>query len=206
MTDTARTSADVPDDRATIVIFGASGDLTRRKLVPALYMLFAKGFLPQPTPIVGVARREKSDEDFREEMRSAVAEAEPTAFDAAVWDRFAPLLHYRIVDLTQPERFGWLKSELEGIERSFGTPSNRVAYLATSPSLFLPVVEAMAKAGLIPRHNERPLPGQGNRSEHSVLPLRQCDFRAAVEPASRRPRADHGGRIAGHRTRSRRVL
>ncbi|RMG32139.1 MAG: glucose-6-phosphate dehydrogenase [Planctomycetota bacterium] len=156
MTDTARTSADVADDRATIVIFGASGDLTRRKLVPALYMLFAKGFLPQPTPIVGVARREKSDEDFREEMRSAVAEAEPTAFDAAVWDRFAPLLHYRIVDLTQSERFGWLKSELEGIERSFGTPSNRVAYLATSPSLFLPVVEAMAKAGLIPRHNERP--------------------------------------------------
>ena len=83
----------------SIVIFGASGDLTRRKLLPALYNLFRKGRLPQNTRIVGVSRSAYSDDEFRQRMRSGVLEFSADSFESDLWESFAPSIHYRQGDL-----------------------------------------------------------------------------------------------------------
>jgi glucose-6-phosphate 1-dehydrogenase len=140
---------------ATLLIFGASGDLTSRKLLPALYSLWQDGYLSDRAPIVGVARRGMGDEEFRGEMRAAVAEArgeaEPLANDD--WKRFAARLHYRQADLTKTDDFKNLKGEVEAIEREAGVPPHRVVYLAVAPKLFVPSVEALDEVGMIPRRD-----------------------------------------------------
>ncbi|GIX04358.1 MAG: glucose-6-phosphate 1-dehydrogenase [Planctomycetaceae bacterium] len=136
---------------ATVAIFGASGDLTARKLMPALFHLWQAGYLDPRTPIVGVARREKTLEAFREEMFHAVREVKgTTGLDRATWDQFAQRLFYCRINLDQPAEYHELRRQLEAIERRCGTPAHRVIYLATAPELFLPAVESLAEAGLIP--------------------------------------------------------
>src|SRR2546428_3512599 len=78
----------------TVVIFGASGDLTRRKLMPALYNLMHEQRLPSSFAVIGVARREKTDQSFRDEMQQAVAEFSRTKIDQSVWDSFARKIYY----------------------------------------------------------------------------------------------------------------
>ncbi len=136
---------------ATIVIFGASGDLTSRKLLPALFALWKDGYLSDRVPIVGVARREKTDEQFRQEMHEAVCgngRARPENDEK--WEQFARRLFYRRVDLTVPDDFTRLREGLEELEDAAGTGRNRLVYLAVSPSLFLPSVESLSSAGLVP--------------------------------------------------------
>jgi len=136
---------------ATILIFGASGDLTARKLIPALYTLWKTGYLPEKTQIVGVARREKSDESFRNELFEAVKTSSRTGeVTKADWNAFAQRVHYREVDLEKPKQFDDLKVSLEQLEEQHGLGGQRVVYLATAPSLFLPSIEALDRAGMIP--------------------------------------------------------
>ncbi|QDU81674.1 Glucose-6-phosphate 1-dehydrogenase [Polystyrenella longa] len=136
---------------STIVIMGASGDLTARKLLPALFTLWKEGFLADNVPIVGVARREKTDESFREEMHQNILEhcrIKPDSRDD--WNKFAARLFYREVDLTSPDDYQMLKKSLEKLETDFNIPTNRTYYMAIAPSLFLPVVEALHQSGLVP--------------------------------------------------------
>ncbi|HBN75362.1 MAG TPA: glucose-6-phosphate dehydrogenase [Planctomycetaceae bacterium] len=136
---------------ATILIFGASGDLTARKLIPALYTLWKTGYLPEKTQIVGVARREKTDESYRSEMFEAVKTSSRTGeVTQENWDLFSQSLHYREVDLEKPEQFDALKVSLEKLEEENGLGGQRIVYLATAPQLFQPSVEALSKAGMIP--------------------------------------------------------
>src|SRR5262245_42420738 len=87
----------------TIVIFGASGDLTARKLIPALYHLFLGKQLPDPVRIIGFARREKSDEDWRAELRTALDQFSRTKpVDDAVWTEFAKNIFYHVADFSDP--------------------------------------------------------------------------------------------------------
>ena len=136
---------------ATIMIFGASGDLTARKLLPALFDLWNDGYLSDNAPIVGVARREKTDDGFREEMYEAVS---GSVRDGKVaperWKKFASRLYYRQLDIASPEGYGHFKTQLEQIETEQGTGHNRVVYMATSPDLFLPAVEHLGFANMIP--------------------------------------------------------
>jgi len=136
-------------ERASVVIFGASGDLTARKLIPALYQLWLDGYLSSDSPIIGVARRPKTNESFREEMLEGVSSQSRGNFNQQEWDRFAQQLHYVQHDISDPSAYPELSKNLLAIEdpRKVG---GRLVYLATTPDLFVPAATAMAKAGMIP--------------------------------------------------------
>ena len=141
-------------DDATLIIFGASGDLTARKLVPALFTLFDEGYLSERSPVVGIARREKTDEGFREEMFAAVRQHARRPVTPEKWQEFAKRLFYRRLDLSAPDDYFAVKGEIEAIEKSAGIPPKRLAYLAITPELFLPTVESIVNAGLVPSNND----------------------------------------------------
>lgn len=143
--------SDALNAEATIVIFGASGDLTARKLVPALYQLAREGFLSPKSPIVGVARRPKSDEEFRSEMHQAIHDyARDGLGSEDLWSKFASRLFYHQLDIVDPAEYPQLGKRLDELETAQGIGRHRVVYLATTPELFVPATEALAKAGLIP--------------------------------------------------------
>jgi len=146
----AATEPPVPD-AAAILIFGASGDLTARKLIPALFRLRCDGYLAAASPIIGVARRDKTDESFRNEMREAVAEED--AFCQQTWDEFSQQLYYHRLDLTETEQFPELRRRVTELEAAAGISGKRILYLATSPSLFPPSIEALHAAEMIPARN-----------------------------------------------------
>jgi glucose-6-phosphate 1-dehydrogenase len=135
----------------SIVIFGASGDLTARKLIPALYHLFKAGNLPDPYRIVGFARREKTDASFREELREALAKFSRTKpVDEKAWTAFSANIFYCRGDFTEADAYQALEAKL----KSFGDErlrQNLLFYLATSPSQFADVVEHVHNAGLLHR-------------------------------------------------------
>ena len=139
------------DEPCTIIIFGASGDLTRRKLIPALYHLFCQGQLPASFRVVGFARREKTDESWRAEMCVGVEEhANGPHGGLERWEEFAANLSYLRGDLTDSAAYTALAGRLE----QFGEPAlraNLVFYLAISPSLFGPAVDQLHEAGLLKR-------------------------------------------------------
>ncbi len=124
------------DTSPTIVIFGASGDLTQRKLIPALFNQFKKGRLPATTRIVGYARRPYSHDEFRAILHEAMGKYAAKDFEAARWDKFAPNLYYHQGDLNTPEDFVALEALLTGIE---GGPAHRLYYLATAPEYYGPI-------------------------------------------------------------------
>ncbi len=136
-------------DPCTIIIFGASGDLTARKLIPALYHLAKEHQMPPDYRIVGFARREKTDESWRQELRQALEEFSRTKpIDEDVWGSFAQHLYYCRGDLTRTDDYQRLEQELT----SFGKEalrSNLLFYLATLPSQFGPAVEQLHRAGLL---------------------------------------------------------
>jgi glucose-6-phosphate 1-dehydrogenase len=130
----------------TIVILGASGDLTHRKLVPALYHLFRKGRLPEKTRIVGFSRTEFSHQAWRDDLAKAVAQFVGKDFDAALWAKFAPNIYYHAGDIDKPEDFVKLAKLLGEIEK--GQSSTRVYYLATAPRFYGQAVTQLGAAGL----------------------------------------------------------
>src|SRR5580693_8922121 len=132
------------------VIFGASGDLTRRKLIPALYNLAVSRLLPPGMTIVGFALTESTEEQFRASMREAVAEfSRRKPIDEAVWADFASRLHYVAGKFEDQANFGRLREKLEELDRTNGTRGNRIYYLAVPPSAFRMVNDNLAKAGLV---------------------------------------------------------
>ncbi len=139
----------VPDP-CTMIIFGATGDLTRRKLVPSLVGLGAKGLLPGGFAVVGVSRSSWNDERFRREMRDAVTEEEgtPAASNAAGWEEFAAGLRYLQGDFTRDEDYRRLAALLDRVDADRGTGGNRVFYLAVPPSLYPTIIEGLGRAGL----------------------------------------------------------
>ena len=135
-------------DTTTIVIFGASGDLTRRKLVPALFDLYCKGSLSDGVRVVGVSRSEFSDQEFRERMKEGVAEfARFENSKAAKWGAFAEKLFYLAGDVTKPEEM----RELDGLLREGEGQglANRLYYLSIAPKLYEPVLANLGTAGMV---------------------------------------------------------
>ncbi|MGH7296784.1 MAG: glucose-6-phosphate dehydrogenase, partial [Polyangiaceae bacterium] len=132
------------------VIFGASGDLTRRKLLPALYNLALSRLLPPGMSIVGVALTELSEDDFRQSMRAGVGEfSRRRPVDQAVWDDFASRLHYVSGKFEDGATFARLGQKLEDLDRVNGTRGNRIYYLAVPPSAFRTVNDNLAAAALV---------------------------------------------------------
>jgi glucose-6-phosphate 1-dehydrogenase len=138
------------DEPFSLIIFGASGDLTRRKLVPALWSLYAARTLPEPFAIVAVARTEMTSDDFRRRMRDAVREfARIQPPSEQVWDRFASALHYLPGDPTTDELYPRLEETLGQLERGrSGALANRLFYCATPPSLYDDIILHLGSSGL----------------------------------------------------------
>jgi glucose-6-phosphate 1-dehydrogenase len=130
----------------TLVIFGASGDLTSRKLVPSLYRLDRKKRLPPETKIVGVARSPFSDDAFRDRMGKAIQEHAKSDWDAAAWAAFAPRLHYVAADAAKPAGLGPVNSWLK--QREGNHPGRRLFYLAVGPDLYPAIVTNLGQEGL----------------------------------------------------------
>ena len=132
----------------TVVIFGASGDLTYRKLVPALYNLAASGDLPPQFKVVGFARREKSDDGFRAEMLEGNKKFSRQGHNDELWASFSHSIHYHRSEFTDAAGYASLKALLDKFDAERGAPANRLFYLATAPEYFSVVLEQLAAAGL----------------------------------------------------------
>lgn len=133
----------------TIVIFGASGDLTRRKLMPALFNAYQKKRLPENLHIIGSGRRDWNDKKLQEEMLKAVKEFAEN-FKKEDWETFAPNIHYHKGDLDNADDFVALREQLEEIEDGQG---NRLYYLAIAPEFFVPVIENLGVANMAEEEN-----------------------------------------------------
>jgi glucose-6-phosphate 1-dehydrogenase len=130
----------------TIVIFGASGDLTSRKLIPALYLLHQKGRLPPQTRIVGVSRTAYSHDAWRRELAASTQKYVGSAFAPAVWDAFAASVFYQPGNIDKPDDIAALGRMLEELEQ--GAPATRLYYLATAPALYKPAIQQLGAAGM----------------------------------------------------------
>jgi len=135
---------------AVLVVFGASGDLTSRKLMPAVENLALRRLLPPGFSVVGVARTEMDDQKFLERMQESVKELGDNGEEARhVWDGFAAGgFRYVAGDYSDPETFKKLKDVLDEIDEQRGTGQNRLIYLATPPDTFPVVVRGLAQCGL----------------------------------------------------------
>jgi glucose-6-phosphate 1-dehydrogenase len=149
---------------AAIVVFGASGDLTSRKLMPAVERLALRRLLPAGFSVVGVGRTPMYDEDFRERMRTLVEEGGGGGDEAKhVWDAFRGGFRYVAGDYGDTQTYAHLGRVLDELDRERGTAGNRLYYLATPPATFPVIVGALGQAGL-----NRP-PHEGALDRKSVV-------------------------------------
>lgn len=135
-------------DPCTIVIFGATGDLTRRKLVPALYNLRREGLLHANTTILGFARRDWSDDYFRSLLFEEGGKHSRTGMSDAVWPAFAERINYVRSTFEDPAGYAELAQRLADIDANQGTSGNRLFYLATPPESYEDIIKQLGAAGL----------------------------------------------------------
>ena len=136
-------------DPCTVIIFGASGDLTKRKLVPALYRLVQQRLVPAEFAIVGQARTANTDDAFRDKMKQSVAQfSEEKKVDDELWRSFAQGLYYLPSDIGNPDDYRKLSDLLERIDRERGTAGNRLFYLSVAPRFYAEAVAQLGRAGL----------------------------------------------------------
>jgi glucose-6-phosphate 1-dehydrogenase len=143
-------------DPVTIVIFGASGDLSKRKLVPALYQLQDAGYLPDRYAVVGFSRTEMTDEAYRADMLKELGEYVKDGVTTPSADH--PLiraLYYQAGNADQPESFQKLRAKLEKLDKELDLPGNRLFYLSVAPEFFATIVQNLTAAGLIRDRNDR---------------------------------------------------
>src|SRR6266508_2290350 len=132
----------------TIVIFGATGDLTHRKLVPALYNLAADGDLPPDVEIVGFARRPKTDDEFRSDLEEATRKFSRQSVRDEIWKNFAQSIFYHQSEFGDESGYKALAERLDEIDKNRGTRGNRLFYFAASPDQFEPILKNLKAAGL----------------------------------------------------------
>lgn len=137
-------------DPCVLVILGATGDLTSRKLLPALYNLEREGLLPSHFACVGFARREKSHEQFRSEMYDAISKhSRVKPIDQKLWNEFSEQIFYHRSEFDSDAGYQELDRFMKEIDSRFGTKGNRIFYLSTPPSYFPEIIEKLGQHGLI---------------------------------------------------------
>lgn len=131
---------DVPQP-CCLIIFGASGDLAKRKLIPSIYRLYRQNLLPNGFFVLGTGRTPMTTEQFREDMRSSTSESLSEACDDTCWSNFSALLEYQIIDYGDPESFKKNIAEfLPSREKTAGSAGNRIFYLATPPTVYEDII------------------------------------------------------------------
>jgi glucose-6-phosphate 1-dehydrogenase len=138
----------LPVHPTAMTIFGATGDLAHRKLLPALYNLAHEGSLPERFELIGVARSEYSDEAFRDEARTSIERFSRTKPNTDVLDGLLSSLRYIPGSFDDPEVYQRLQGVLDGVREQAGQPLNRVFYLSTAPQFFPVIATALGDAGL----------------------------------------------------------
>jgi glucose-6-phosphate 1-dehydrogenase len=138
----------MPDPFA-FVLFGATGDLAHRKVVPALYQLWRTNLLPHECMLVATGRRPYDDDAFRADLRASLEKfSRVLPIDEAVWAEFAKRIVYQQGDFNDPGTYGRLSTSLDAIDAEHGTRGNRLYYLATHASAFSEIVAELGRAGL----------------------------------------------------------
>jgi glucose-6-phosphate 1-dehydrogenase len=136
-------------DSCALVLFGATGDLTRRKLMPALYSLATQNLLPKNFAIVAYARRDKDDVAFRTDIQEAIREFAPNLpSEGQVWEAFSQRLYYFRGNLDDIEGFRGLSTRLDELDAELDLGGNRLFYLATPPESFTPIILNLGESGL----------------------------------------------------------
>lgn len=130
-----------------LVIYGASGDLTHRKLVPALFGLYQKHLLPAAFHLIGTSRTEIATEEFRANLKRFMRESIPQLSDA-LWEGFAQNIEYLSGGFDDPKAYANLATRLDTLDRKKGTLHNRIFYLSTPPNVFEPIIANLGRAGL----------------------------------------------------------
>lgn len=146
----------VAPEPCAVVLFGATGDLTHRKLAPALMRLAVEGQMPSEYAVVGFARRDWDDARFRDELRGTLQDAKIPDYEQT-WPTFAEHVLFSPGTFDDPAAYATLKETLERADRTLGTRGNRLYYLAVAPDFFPTIVEHLGQAGLIyPHHQDAP--------------------------------------------------
>jgi hypothetical protein len=199
-----------------LVVFGATGDLARRKLLPSLYRLAKNGLLPDNYFIIGIARSDMEKAAFRGTVRDAVQSALAADFDFQPWTDFSHRLYYIRADYGLIESYRLLKRRITDLEKRHATSGNRIFYLAVPPEIYETVASNLGAAGLSreekgyahiviekpigrdlesakrPDLSNGPLSCQGDGPEHPDVQVREFDLRTPLEQAVYRPCADNG--------------
>jgi glucose-6-phosphate 1-dehydrogenase len=136
-----------------MVIFGASGDLTKRKLLPALINLARDKLLPHDFAVIGTARRPMSDVDFRRKIGEELGEIMTGGLDPALWKWLEPRLYYLAADLQDPSAYSALRDRLAYCDKNHATAANYLFYLSTAPNLFAAAAQRLGEAGLTKEPN-----------------------------------------------------
>ena len=136
-------------DPCIMVIFGAAGDLTRRKLIPALYNLAKAELLSREFAILGIAHTPMSDDEFRKKLSEDIRNYTGSEIDSDIWEWFTRRLHYINGDFQDKNIYSQLKTTLEKLDQEHSTHGNYFFYLATAPNYFGTIVEQLASAGLM---------------------------------------------------------
>jgi glucose-6-phosphate 1-dehydrogenase len=138
----------LPVPPTTMVIFGASGDLAARKLLPALYNLAHEGALPERFNLIGAARREQTSDDFRDVARDAISQSSRRKPDDQVLEGLLERMHYVSVPFDDSEAYGELGKLIDRLDEEAGQPLARLYYLSTAPEYFPVIAEELKAAGL----------------------------------------------------------
>ncbi len=146
-----------PETTISLVIFGGAGDLAHRKLLPALYNLHVDGLLP-PIAIVGVGRKDMTDEAYRAFARDGATHFSRRPVDAQAWATFEASLFFVNASIDDQHAFAPLGARLDIIEHEHGLAGDRIYYLAVPPSLFAPTVKGLARARMVTRPASGPMP------------------------------------------------
>jgi glucose-6-phosphate 1-dehydrogenase len=138
----------VPDP-AILVLFGATGDLAHRKVIPAMYHLWRTNLLPHEFVLLALGRRPLDDAEFREQVRSSLDEfSRVLPLDEPAWRSFSERIRYQRLDFEDPKGFDALATRLDELDKTEGTRGNRLYYLATQPSQFAEIVAQLGRVGL----------------------------------------------------------
>jgi glucose-6-phosphate 1-dehydrogenase len=138
----------LPVPPTTLAIFGATGDLARRKLLPALYNLAHEGALPERFNLIGISRRDQTDDEFRQQARESIAQFSRRAPDDQVLEGLLGRMSYLGIPFDDTERYGQLAEAMDTLDQENGLPLNRVYYLSTAPEYFPVITENLKSADL----------------------------------------------------------